>query len=324
MADVDGRGRAPSRTPATRRVARGAVPQDRTTFQFHTSAGARLKRSRTARDSSGREPKFAVASTPARCRSACRRSAWRSRGYVDARRHGPRAARRDSRGRSERAVLSRSDGTTQRSHPPRTSSSPRATTVSRHHRCCVEAPPRRRHAGTDNVALGRGSLSSRRHRDERLGGPASSSWRARAPAEAMEFNNWFNTQVDDLVSQGLAAATDLMTTPRTSPRSTAVRTSRRAGRGQREPQPDSRTSRPSRRWRDMAGRHRQHSSAGTPRRHGDPSCSAASPSPLRRGADPDHDRRAPSRAPARLYPSGAAPFRPDTSSPCHSLCRGAV
>lgn len=35
------------------------------------------------------------------------------------------------------------------------------------------------------------------------------------PAEAMEFNNWFNTQVDDLVSQGLvvAAATDPMTTP---------------------------------------------------------------------------------------------------------------
>lgn len=34
------------------------------------------------------------------------------------------------------------------------------------------------------------------------------------PAEAMEFNNWFNTQIDDLVSQGLVvAATGTMTTP---------------------------------------------------------------------------------------------------------------
>lgn len=35
------------------------------------------------------------------------------------------------------------------------------------------------------------------------------------PAEAMEFNDWFNTQVDDLVSQGLVVATTVepMTTP---------------------------------------------------------------------------------------------------------------
>ena len=26
------------------------------------------------------------------------------------------------------------------------------------------------------------------------------------PAEAMEFNDWFNTQVDDLASQGLVVA----------------------------------------------------------------------------------------------------------------------
>jgi multiple sugar transport system substrate-binding protein len=34
------------------------------------------------------------------------------------------------------------------------------------------------------------------------------------PAEAMEFNNWFNTQIDDLVSQGLVVAAEgTMTTP---------------------------------------------------------------------------------------------------------------
>ncbi|MDO5739270.1 MAG: hypothetical protein Q4P07_03890 [Ornithinimicrobium sp.] len=34
------------------------------------------------------------------------------------------------------------------------------------------------------------------------------------PAQAMEFNHWFNTQIDDLVSQGLVvAASGTMTTP---------------------------------------------------------------------------------------------------------------